>query len=172
MKKCEYKGCNWEIEPEYDYCFKHQHMVLDDKMSEAEREKEQWRRMKKEVERLKGELQSGGEDVERYERLDRQMGQLQKMLEKQAEDLTSVRNESTRQEIEQKKGEKRGFGFLGILGVAIVVVVAVFAYFSSKTPDKKYECFDCGAQMKQKTNGKTGKKFWGCTRWPECKNTF
>lgn len=30
-------------------------------------------------------------------------------------------------------------------------------------------CPECGAEMKERTSSKTGKKFWGCSNYPDCK---
>lgn len=32
-------------------------------------------------------------------------------------------------------------------------------------------CEDCGIQMVERTNKATGKKFYGCKKFPHCRNT-
>lgn len=32
-------------------------------------------------------------------------------------------------------------------------------------------CPDCGGPMRSRTNQKTGQKFWGCQRYPDCRGT-
>ena len=51
MKICKYLGCDWEIEPKYEYCFKHQLTIADEKMDEASYKMQNAQEMKKELER-------------------------------------------------------------------------------------------------------------------------
>jgi len=34
-----------------------------------------------------------------------------------------------------------------------------------------YTCPDCGSDMKLRTNRQNGDKFWGCTKYPDCRGT-
>lgn len=34
-----------------------------------------------------------------------------------------------------------------------------------------YTCPDCGGIMKLRTNRQNGNKFWGCTKYPDCRGT-
>ena len=38
-------------------------------------------------------------------------------------------------------------------------------------PAQDYLCPDCGSAMKVRTNRQNGNKFYGCTKYPECKGT-
>ena len=201
MKTCSYPGCDWEIEPQYEYCFKHKQVVADEKMDEASMKMQRAEEMKKEVERLKAELNSGGKDFDRYEKLEKQMMQIQGMIQKQSQQIKSGQNQSTRQKIVEQKKTKSGSGIIAVLAIVIAAIIIAFANSGgnqatpspsspsssgnlpeTKTPGgttgkKVYYCFDCKdngivSRMVQRTNSKTGKKFYGCSRFPRCRNTF
>lgn len=38
-------------------------------------------------------------------------------------------------------------------------------------PAEDYKCPDCGSAMKERTNRQNGNKFYGCTKYPECRGT-
>lgn len=176
MKTCSYRGCDWEIEPQYEYCFKHKQTVADEKMDEASIKMQRAEEMKKEVERLKDELDSGGKDFDRYEKLEKQMMQIQDMLAKQLQLTTSSQNSNTNRinEPEQRRRassegqdqSKKKTGFLKTVAIIIAIVIGI-VFFKSES----YDCYDCGAPMVERTNGKTGKKFYGCSTFPKCRNT-
>lgn len=41
----------------------------------------------------------------------------------------------------------------------------------SKQELDSLNCPDCGAMMKLRTNRQNGNKFWGCSKYPDCKGT-
>lgn len=38
--------------------------------------------------------------------------------------------------------------------------------------DKVLNCPDCGSPMVERYNSKTGQKFYGCSRYPQCRMTL
>ncbi len=38
-------------------------------------------------------------------------------------------------------------------------------------PAEDYKCPDCGSAMKERRNRQNGNKFYGCTKYPECRGT-
>lgn len=38
-------------------------------------------------------------------------------------------------------------------------------------PTEDYLCPDCGSPMKERTNRQNGNKFYGCTKYPDCRGT-
>ena len=155
-------------------------------MDDASKKMEEAHDMVKNLEQIKDVMAAGGIDEERHERLEKQVMQLQVLIEKQNRETNLRINQSSRQILEENT-KKGGLGLLGVVFVLIAVVVSGAIYLtkndssskeSKETPEApKYICFDCKklgihAPMKERTNSKTGKKFYGCSRYPQCTNTF
>ena len=189
-KQCRYAGCNKPIQPHFEYCYAHKMQVADDKIQESKILKEQLRSAQEQMNILKGQVSSKNSNETTNKKLSSQINQLN-------EDINSIRrvlaeipttipaNPTPAPSSNPSSSENKSNPLLLIVIFALLAGGIFWLSQQKKsnpvpsgttnahsTSATQYDCFKCGAKMVERTNSKTGKKFFGCSRFPKCKNTF